>query len=206
MRAGAAFALLACAAAGAAFTLTRVVTLAREPVPVAAHGMCAPDELLGIESLSYPANICAIELPDDGWRPLRIGIALRNGGAAGPTTTTATARVSVNAGAFEDIAIGGERWTTHHVDAPPRLPNATRITVRIEVPPSAITPGGAPPLQAGRIDVTRELTVIRMLRDSIAGALAAIVLWWLISRSRLARPPPGPPPPPRAGGGFFFGG
>ena len=96
MRAGAAFALLACAAAGTAFMLTRAATLAREPVPVATHGMCAPAELLGRERLTYPANICVIELPDDGWRPLRIDIALRGGAAA--CGADGDDRISVNGG------------------------------------------------------------------------------------------------------------
>jgi hypothetical protein len=202
MRAGAAFALLACAAAGTAFTLTRAVTLAREPVPVTTHGMCAPVELLGRERLTYPANICAIELPDDGWRPLRIDIALRRGsGAAGSIggAGNATTRVSVNSGTPVDFAVA-ERWTTHHVDVPPRLTDATRITLRLEVPPAAATPDGAPPFQIGRIDVTRELTTARMLRDGLAGAFAAIVLWWLISRSRLPLTPLAPRSPRGAGG------
>ena len=74
MRAGAAFALLACAVAGAAFSLTRAATLARAPVPITAHGMCAPAELLARERLTYPVDICVIELPDEGWRPLRVDV------------------------------------------------------------------------------------------------------------------------------------
>jgi hypothetical protein len=186
MRAGAAIALLAFAAAGAAFMVTRAVTLADGPVPVAMHGMCAPAELLARERLTYPANICAIELPDDGWRPLHIGIALRSGGAA------VTPRISVNAGPAADVAVG-DGWTRHHVEVPPRLPDATRITLRIEVPAAATTPAGAPPVQVGRIDVARELTPRRKLRDGIAGALAAMVLWWLVSQSGLPLTPLAPP-------------
>jgi hypothetical protein len=192
MRVGAAFSLLACAAAGTAFTLTRAATLAREPAPVVTHGMCAPAELLERERLIYPANTCVIELPDDGWRPLRVDVALR--GSAGLTT-----QVSVNDGLPARVA-AGERWTTHHVDVPPRLPNGTRITLRIEVPPAAAMPDTAPPVQVGRIDVTRELTRSRLMRDGIAGALAAIVLWWLVSQSRLPLTPLTPRSPKGAGG------
>jgi Predicted membrane protein (DUF2142) len=186
MRAGGVIALLACAAAGTTFMLTRALSLAREPVPVVTHGMCAPAELLGRERLTYPANICAIELPDDGWRPLRIAIPLRGRGGAlttsGTTTTTST-RVSVNGGQAVDVTVG-DRWTTHHVDAPPRLTDATRITLRVEVPLAGASPDGAPPIDVGPVDITRELTTTRLLRDGIAGALAAMVLWWLLTRSR----------------------
>jgi hypothetical protein len=175
MRAGAVFALLACAAAGTAFMLPRAVTLARAPVPVATHGMCAPAELLARERLTYPANICAIELPDDGWRPLRVDIALRGSGA------DVTTRLSINNGVPANVT-AGERWTTHHVDAPPRLPDATRITLRIEVPQEIASADGTPPVEIGRIDVTRELTTMRRVRDGVAGALAAIVLFWLVGR------------------------
>ena len=194
MRAGAVFALLACAAAGAAFTLTRAAVLAREPVPVTTHGMCAPAELLGRERLTYPPGICVIELPDDGWRPLRISLALRATGVA------LTAQTSVNAGPPANIT-ANERWTTHHVSVPPRLPDATRITLRIEVPAAAASRDGDPPIQVGRIDITRELTTTRKLRDGLAGALAAIVLWWLIrAEAHPAKPRPTEASPAVRGG------
>ncbi len=185
--------LALCVTLGAAATIVRAAYWDGSATPVY-RGFCAPPAVAALERWQWQPGYCRIELARDGWRPLRVQIALR------ASSDAATTPIPVRLGADDrDIATvqAGPAWTPHtiFITTPPAA--SRTLALQISVQPDA---DGRAPIDVGRIDTAPIVTPLTAWKPALAGALLGALIWIALAVRVRGAPDPiaAMPPTPRA--------